>query len=56
MAQKDCEELKSEISAKLNAKGVMNFTLEIIPAAQATDAKVVGTCEAGSKKITYKRN
>ena len=31
-AQKPCEELKSEITAKLEAKGVKNYQLEIVPA------------------------
>lgn len=53
LAQKPCEELKAEIAAKLEARGVKNYQLEIVPADQASDkAKVVGTCERGSKKIT----
>ncbi|WP_338497249.1 DUF1161 domain-containing protein [Pseudomonas sp. WP18] len=54
-AGKPCEELKSEIAAKLDAKGVSGYTLEIVEKSAAADAKVVGTCEAGSKVITYKR-
>ncbi|KPF69412.1 hypothetical protein IP84_06095 [beta proteobacterium AAP99] len=50
---KPCEELKAEIAAKLDAKGVRNYTLEAIPADQASDKKVVGSCEAGKKKIVY---
>lgn len=53
---KACEELKTEIAAKLDAKGVKNYTLDIVAKdADAGDAKVVGTCEGGMKKITYKR-
>ena len=53
---KACEELKTEIAAKLDAKGVKGYTLDIVAKdADAGDAKVVGTCEAGSKKILYKR-
>jgi Protein of unknown function (DUF1161) len=53
---KACEELKTEIAAKLDAKGVKNYTLDIVAKdADAGDAKVVGTCEGGSKKILYKR-
>ena len=53
---KPCEELKTEIAAKLDAKGVKGYTLEIVAKdADAGEAKVVGTCEAGSKKILYKR-
>ncbi|MBI4471084.1 MAG: DUF1161 domain-containing protein [Acidobacteria bacterium] len=54
--KKNCEELKSEIAAKLDAKGVKNYTLEIVAAESVKDEKVVGTCDGGSKKITYKRN
>jgi hypothetical protein len=53
---KSCEELKTEIAAKLDAKGVKNYTLDIVAKdADAGDAKVVGTCEGGAKKILYKR-
>lgn len=55
LAKKPCEELKSEIEAKLAAKGVKSATLEIVSAAEVKDATVVGSCEGGSKKITYKR-
>ena len=52
-AGKPCEELKAEIAAKLDAKKVSGYTLEIVEADKAGDAKVVGTCEGGAKKITY---
>ncbi len=52
---KSCEELKVEIDAKLKAKGVKGYTLEIVPADQVKDQKVIGSCEAGKKKITYDR-
>jgi hypothetical protein len=54
-AAKDCEELKSEIAAKLDAKGVQNYTLDIVVNDQVGDQKVVGSCDAGTKKIVYKR-
>jgi hypothetical protein len=54
--EKACEELKTEIAAKLDAKGVKNYTLDIVAKdADAGDAKVVGTCEGGAKKILYKK-
>jgi hypothetical protein len=53
---KSCEELKAEIDAKLIAKGVKGYTLEILPADQVKDQKIVGSCEGGTKKITYSRN
>ncbi len=53
---KSCDELKAEIEAKLKAKGVEGYTLEIIPSDQVKDQKIIGTCECGSKKISYSRN
>jgi len=59
MAQaKSCEELKSEIEAKIKANGVEAFTLEIVvnEDAKETDGKkIVGSCEGGAKKIVYTR-
>ena len=52
-AGKPCEELKAEIAAKLDAKKISGYTLDIVDADKAGDAKVVGTCESGAKKITY---
>ena len=53
---KPCEELKTEIAAKLDAKGVKGYSLDIVAKDQdATDGKVVGTCEGGTKKIVYKK-
>ena len=48
-----CEEVKSQIAAKLDAKHVSDYTLDVVPADQAGDAKVIGTCEGGTKKIVY---
>ena len=55
--RKDCEELKSEIDAKIKANGVKEFTLDVVPNEQVKegDGKVVGTCDGGTKKIVYKR-
>jgi hypothetical protein len=53
---KSCDDLKAEIEAKLKAKGVEGYTLEIIPADQVKDQKIIGSCEGGSKKISYSRN
>ncbi len=54
-AVKPCEELKSEIDAKIQAKGVKDYKLEIVPNEQVKDEKVIGTCEGGTKKIIYKK-
>ena len=50
-----CEEVKSEIAQKLEAKGVKFYTLEVVSKDQETDGKVVGICEGGAKKIVYRR-
>ena len=48
-----CDEVKSEIAAKMDAKGVKGYTLEAVPNDQVKDQKVVGSCEGGTKKIVY---
>ena len=53
-ARKDCNELKGEIEAKIKARGVKSFTLEVV-AGDVKDGKVVGSCDGGAKKIVYKR-
>jgi uncharacterized protein DUF1161 len=54
-AAKPCEELKSEIATKLDAKGVKSYSLEIAAKDQDVEGKIVGTCEGGTKKIVYRR-
>jgi hypothetical protein len=53
---KPCDELKAEIEKKLEANGVKNYTLQVVEAAKIKDEKVVGSCEGGTKKITYTRS
>jgi hypothetical protein len=71
-AMASCDDLKSQIDAKLQAKGVTSYTLTIVPIAPAPAAasapaassapaqqvtgKVVGTCEGDTKQIVYQRN
>ena len=52
-AGKSCDELKTQIAAKLDAKKITGYTLDIVEADKVGDAKVVGSCESGAKKITY---
>jgi hypothetical protein len=55
--RKACEDLKTEIAAKLDAKGVKNYTLTIVAAGEVKDTdKVVGSCDGGTKRIVYKRD
>jgi hypothetical protein len=55
VAAMSCEQLKTEIAAKIDAKGVKDYTLDIVPNDQVGDQKVVGSCDGGSKKIVYAR-
>jgi Protein of unknown function (DUF1161) len=53
---KPCEDLKSEIATKLDAKGVKGYSLEVVDKdKEVTEGKVVGTCEGGTKKIVYSK-
>ena len=53
---KNCDELKKEIADKLDAKGVKDYTLDIVATADVKEGtKVVGSCEGGTKKIVYSR-
>ena len=53
--QKNCDELKGEIDAKIKKNGVASFSLTVVASDAKEDGKVVGTCEGGTKKIVYKR-
>lgn len=54
--RKACEDLKTEITAKLDAKGVKNYTLSIVAVGDVKDGdKVVGSCDGGTKRIVYVR-
>ncbi len=52
-AFKSCEELKTEIAAKLTAKNIVNYSLEIVANDQTLEGTVVGSCENATKKIVY---
>ena len=55
-ARKACEELKAEIAAKFDAKGVKNYTLTPVKSEEVKpEDKVVGSCDAGTMKIVYVR-
>ena len=55
-AGKPCEELKSEIAAKIDAKGASGYSLQVVEKGSTpSDHKVVGTCDGGTKEIAYKR-
>jgi hypothetical protein len=56
-ARKPCEDLKAEIAKKLDAKGVVNYTLDIVDKGKEAESqgKVVGSCDGGTKSIMYTR-
>ncbi|MCI5212521.1 MAG: DUF1161 domain-containing protein [Candidatus Electrothrix sp. ATG2] len=59
-AIKPCEELKTEIAAKIDAAGVASYKLmvvknEEIEIGTAPHGEIVGSCEGGTKKIIYTR-
>ncbi len=53
--KKSCDELKSEIEAKIKKNGVEKFSLDVVDKDAQSDGKVVGTCDGGAKKIVYKK-
>lgn len=54
-AAKPCDELKTEIAAKIDANQVSGYTLEIVANDQVGERTVVGSCDGGTKKIVYLR-
>jgi hypothetical protein len=54
-ARKSCDDLKTEISKKLDAKGVTSYTLDAVDKGKEGEAKVVGTCDGGTKSLVYTR-
>jgi hypothetical protein len=55
-ARKPCDDLKAEIAKKLDAKGVVGYSLEIVDKGKETEGKVVGSCDGGTKSIVYSRS
>jgi hypothetical protein len=54
-APKPCDELKAEIAAKLDEKGVKGYEITAVDNDKVGDVKVIGSCDGGSKKLTYLR-
>jgi hypothetical protein len=48
---KKCQELKEEIEAKINDKGVRGYFLTIVPTSQIKDQGIVGSCDGGKYKV-----
>lgn len=68
-AMATCEDAKAQIDAKLQAKGISSYTLEVVPADKTKDTaasgvaatnttggKIVGNCDNATKNIVYTRN
>jgi len=54
-ARKPCDDLKTEIAKKLDAKGVVGYSLDVVDKGKEAEAKVVGGCDGGTKSIVYNR-
>lgn len=56
-AAQSCEQLRERIDAKVRASGATHYTVTTVDAdaAVGASAKVVGSCELGTKKIVYTR-
>lgn len=61
-----CTDLRAEIERKIRANGVPRFSLKVLPTLEAeslvalagertNDAEIVGSCDAGSYRIIYRR-
>jgi len=53
---RDCHEVKAEIDAKIKAKGVTSYVLQIVNGTEVNEGRSVGTCDAGAKRIVYFRS
>lgn len=51
----ECTVLLEQIEDKLHAKGVQNYRLELADIDEATEGKVIGSCNGGTKKVVYTR-
>lgn len=54
--KKSCEQLAAQIASKLDTKGVTGYQLDIVAAGEVGGRQVVGSCQAGAKKITYTKD
>ena len=54
-AAKPCEDLKAEIGKKLEAKGVTDYSLNIVDKGKESEGKIVGSCNGGTQSIVYSR-
>lgn len=50
-----CEELRTEIEAKIRGASVSQFTVTVVDTSATSPGRVVGSCERGSKKLVYQQ-
>ena len=50
-----CEELRSQVEAKIRRNGVADFKVDVVASSQRAEGQVVGTCEQGAKSLIYRR-
>lgn len=48
-----CEELKSQVEAKIRAAGVKHFSVVVTESSASAPGRVVGNCGQGTKKLLY---
>lgn len=51
----ECKVVEDQISEKIKANGVAEFTLTSVDKGSVTDQKIVGVCDGGKKDIIYTR-
>jgi hypothetical protein len=50
-----CDELRSEVEAKIRGGGAKHFTVTVIDMAAPATGRVVGSCDLGRKKLVYQQ-
>lgn len=52
-----CDDFMAVLAARIEATGVRGYSLEVVPAGTPVppDAKAIGTCESGARRILYRR-
>lgn len=50
-----CEDLRAKIEANLKERGVEKYALAVLKNEEVGDAKVIGSCDGGTRKVVYKR-
>jgi hypothetical protein len=50
-----CDELRTQVEAKIRGGGVTLFTVTVMDVATPATGRVVGSCDLGSKKLVYQQ-